>query len=84
PPVTPSGWGTMDTPTTATMATAIIIITLPGTAGTNTRAATVGIIQAEADIKDTAETIILGNIVEEGIGERVEAIKARVSKFRLR
>ncbi len=66
------------------MATAIIIITLPGTAGTNTRADTAGIIQAEAVIKNTAETIILGNIVEEAIGEGVEAIKARVTKFRLR
>jgi hypothetical protein len=67
----------MDTPTTATIATAIIIITLPGAAGTNTRAATAGIIQAEAVIKDTAEIIILGNIVKEAIKEAIrEEIKA--------
>ncbi len=71
----------MDTPTTATIATAIIIITLPGAAGTNTRAATAGIIQAEAVIKDTAEIIILGNIVKEAIREEIKAIKVAASGF---
>ena len=56
PPVTPSGWATMDTLTTAPMSTAMIITTPTGTAGANTGAVT----------EDTAETTMLGNIVEEG------------------
>jgi hypothetical protein len=57
PPVTPSGWATMDTPTTAPMSTAMIITTPTGTAGANTGAV----------IEDTAETIMLGNIVVEAV-----------------
>jgi hypothetical protein len=72
PPATPYGWDTMDTPATPIMSTAIIIITPPGLAGTNT-GEVASIIQGGAVIKDTVGVPISGSLTAEVTAKAIKA-----------
>ncbi len=84
PPVTPSGWGTMDIPATATTPTTIISTTPPGTAGISTGAEGLKAIAGDTiSVNREAEGVIVKAITAD-VEKAGEVTKAGVGSLRRR